>query len=334
MLLVQHMHILQGAIAAVIVSISLVQSSSSDLLSLYERRDYSGFEQGLRAAPDLITIVDAALAGPASSRLKAGLVMELGAELARRSDPRAAVVLERGCREARRSGEAFNRLWQEAVLTIPLPAWVIDGHVGHQRNGVSRGLMALLQAISAEQGALEAARSRLLALEGSADPMAGGLRALSSSTVQRALDALNRVASEHPEFRFEADIRRANILSQLGRNEDALGLLDRVHDDGTDPWLSYLRQVFRGRALLSLQYVDRAIDGLRESLTLFPQGSTALVLLSAALAEQGDMDGAASTARQVVGNPVQHADPWRTYFSGNQQRHWSVRQAGVRGAAQ
>jgi len=137
----------------------------------------------------------------------------------------------------------------------------------------------------------------------------------------------------------------AEILSQLGRNADAIALLDTVFGAQTDATLAHMRKVLATDAQLDFDYVNTATDGLSEvylmlsqalvgdaddgytlrysivATYLNPANADALLMSAELLDNMGQYDLAANTFSKVPA-----ADP--AYLSAELGRSETLRKAG------
>ena len=122
------------------------------------------------------------------------------------------------------------------------------------------------------------------------------------------------------EVTVEARIRKAWLLYRAGgRAPEALALLDAAEAPAGDPFMSYLRQIMRGRVLASLDRVDDALAAFRAAQAIAPAQSSRVGMM-AMLLRQGDRTAAETQAARVETMPASAGDPWWGYWLGDYRR--------------
>lgn len=113
---------------------------------------------------------------------------------------------------------------------------------------------------------------------------------------------------------------RAEILSQLGRNADALASLERAFGASTDPSITDLRDRLAGPDAVAFTHVETAIDGLAEvyysiasALTSEAQPDYTLLYARIALALRADHTDALLLAADLLENLKQYDLAIQTY---------------------
>jgi tetratricopeptide (TPR) repeat protein len=120
--------------------------------------------------------------------------------------------------------------------------------------------------------------------------------------------------------RVEATVRQALLLHRMGRDQDALDRLSASGDRAGDPFVTYLRHLFRGQTLDAMGRVDEAADAYRAALAYAPGAQSAQVGLMTCLIRLGDRAGAEALA-EAIQQPSEVFDPWWAYWSGDYRFH-------------
>jgi tetratricopeptide (TPR) repeat protein len=123
-------------------------------------------------------------------------------------------------------------------------------------------------------------------------------------------------AAAHPDAGAEAQLRKAWLLHRLGRDAEALELLDTA-DDSPEVTLRYLRQVCRGEVLGALERPAEAAAAFRAALALAPEAQSPKVELMTALLRQGDLAGAQRLAAEIETGRGDAVDPAWVYWLGD-----------------
>ena len=210
--------------------------------------------------------------------------------------------------------DLFERYWHFAVLTL------LEGSIrpGVSESFIDRALerfpdeprFLLSRAIAADQRGFSRQPAVL-------NPR-GGPTTTHAETVRKYYEA----AIARPATAVEARIRLAGFLHRLGRHEEALTLLTAAGaQPNADRALDYLRQLFTGHALLSLQRHDEAIVAYRAALTVVPSAQAARVALMNALLVSGDRAGAEELGEQIQVQKGTEIDPWWMYRQGQYRLH-------------
>jgi tetratricopeptide (TPR) repeat protein len=125
--------------------------------------------------------------------------------------------------------------------------------------------------------------------------------------------------------RAEADVHIGYLAIRAARPDAALPPLETAAASD-DPYVRYLAEHFRGRALEALNRRDDAIGAYRRALAIVPNAPSTATLLAAQLFAAADSDGRAQahavleTANAASPRPT---DPWDFYWQGD-ARLWPV----------
>jgi VWFA-related protein len=293
------------------------RSSSSDLpadgaaalIAAYDRPDGDAFAAGLRRVPDLARLIqrlrDGGTPWPANPRREAAFVIELAhaAVFSRRGADRLAGRQLLAAHEAlvrpALGPDPFERYWRWAALAVLQGANAPDAAQPFVDRALARfpdePRFVLARAFLADQR-----------------------RPLGPVPPAHAADVLTLydAAIGLPEARAEALIRKAWLLHRIGRDAEALHLLDAARDapDGT---LRYLGQFHRAQVLEALARPDAAIDAYEAALAIAPDAQSPKVALMALRLKQGDRRGAAALAAAIETAPAGAWDPAWAYWLGD-----------------
>jgi tetratricopeptide (TPR) repeat protein len=149
-----------------------------------------------------------------------------------------------------------------------------------------------------------------VALEHGADPRGA------KSYLEEAEDLYRRAVKGNPQF-VEARVRRGNVLSRLGRSEDAARDLRLAAADARGRELRYFAELFLGQAEQAVGNPAGARSHFREAAALFPEAQSPLLGLVLLDRQLGDRAGAQDALKRVLDLPAGReasADPWSSYY--------------------
>jgi VWFA-related protein len=228
-------------------------------------------------------------------------------------------MLERFTRLIRHPFEPddFERHWHFAVLTLlegtlrpaeaePFAARAIDRFPDEPRFLLSKAILADQRTVRPAEG--PAGRPRQ-------DPDE------LFAQVRQAYDA----AMAFQDTAVEARIRLGLFLHRRDEQDDALALLRAAGAQPiADPSLAYLRHLFLGHVLASLDRREEAAEAYRAAQMAWPGAQSARVALMNAQLLQGDREGAEGLARQIQTAGSDDFDPWWTYWQGQHRMQQHV----------
>ncbi len=115
----------------------------------------------------------------------------------------------------------------------------------------------------------------------------------------------------------ETNVRVAWLDHRLGKDAEALPLLESV--DGTDPdrTVVYLDWLFRGHVLEALHRTPEAEAAYGMALRVMPPAQAPQVALLTSLARRGAWPAARALADATATTPATGSDPWRSYWQGD-----------------
>ncbi len=126
-----------------------------------------------------------------------------------------------------------------------------------------------------------------------------------------------------PALRPEVRIRQGWLTHRMGKDQDALALLDAVDTKGLDGALAYYRSLFRGRVLESLHRPVDAEAAYRAALELMPSAQSPRIALTALLFRSPTRSDAEALAASIeTSGPG--ADPWWVYWQGDYRNFRSI----------
>jgi tetratricopeptide (TPR) repeat protein len=114
----------------------------------------------------------------------------------------------------------------------------------------------------------------------------------------------------------EALTRLAFMAIRNGNPNEALPYLRDAEAAGPDPFIGYLIQLFKGRALERLGRQADAIDAYRKAVAILP-AQTAQLALAVALARSGEHADAVTQAEATTRSVTVTVDPWLAYGRGD-----------------
>lgn len=114
----------------------------------------------------------------------------------------------------------------------------------------------------------------------------------------------------------EALTRLAFMAIRNGNANEALPYLRDAENAAPDPFVGYLIQLFKGRALERLGRPAEAIAAYRKAVAILP-AQTAQLALATALAKTGDHAGALTHAEAATRSTSVSTDPWIAYGRGD-----------------
>ncbi|HUF48752.1 MAG TPA: hypothetical protein VMM93_13125 [Vicinamibacterales bacterium] len=125
-------------------------------------------------------------------------------------------------------------------------------------------------------------------------------------------------AARFPSTRSEALVRKAWVLVQMGRPDDAIAALGAIDQPFGDDALRYWSQLFRGRALAALARPDEAVAAYDTALVVAPGAQAPHVGAIAVELSRNGRDEAYRRAALVrrPRDPLA-TDPWWVYWSGD-----------------
>jgi hypothetical protein len=136
------------------------------------------------------------------------------------------------------------------------------------------------------------------------------------SSLEEAEGLYSRAVKENPLF-VEARVRHGNVLSLLGRHQDAAEELRLAAAAAKGPELRYYAELFLGRAEEAVGNPSAARDHYRQASALYPEAQSPLLALTLLARQLGDRAGAQDAMRQVLALPAgrePEADPWSRYY--------------------
>lgn len=145
------------------------------------------------------------------------------------------------------------------------------------------------------------------------------LSTASAAHVREVAD-LYDAAMAFEETAIEARVRKGWLFHRAGRHDDALAVLEAAGDSALDPFVGYLRHLFRGRVLAALGRADDAIAAYGAAVAFAPSAQSAKVGLMSTLLARGDADGAQAEAEAIQRLPAAAWDPWWRYWHGDYRR--------------
>ena len=150
---------------------------------------------------------------------------------------------------------------------------------------------------------------------------AGGMQANGrpGGSLKEALeraDAAYEPAAQVPELAAEVQVRRAFLRHRLGRHADALALLTKAADAGTDVTVQYWRHLFTGRILEALNRPAEAAPAYERANALVPGAQTPAVALASLYQRQGEL-GQARKWAAAARTASRTEDPWWQYWVGD-----------------
>jgi len=81
--------------------------------------------------------------------------------------------------------------------------------------------------------------------------------------------------------------------------------------------MTFLRHLFRGRALDGLNRIEEAAASYRQALEISPEAQSARIGLMTSLMRLGDREGAEAIAEAIQTTPANVLDPWWAYWPGD-----------------
>jgi tetratricopeptide (TPR) repeat protein len=161
----------------------------------------------------------------------------------------------------------------------------------------TRGLLQQELERLAEAGATW---QRLATLEGeAAGPRHAWLTALLAELLEMRDEAVTWYGRVEGEFATRANLRRAIVLGDLGRLDEARGLLSQVRQ-GADAEFAEQSWLIEGRLLADAGAHDRAIDVYSEALTELPSSVDLLYARAMAAVEAGQLPLAEQDLRAII----------------------------------
>jgi tetratricopeptide (TPR) repeat protein len=298
----------------------------ADFTAAYARGSYQQFVTNVAALKDPLVLMqefdNAGVLWPGSPRREAAFALEIAEPAlyspAAATRNRAREMLDRVTRLLRQplGPDDFEREWFHAALTL------MQGNIrpGDTQAFIDRALerfpseprFLLLRAINTEQKSLADSRVSMLAAPGM--PREATL----DLARQHYEDAIT-----HPTVAAEAHVRLAWLLQRAGKSEEALThLVATGNSPIDDPSVRYLRQLFLGHVLVTLNRFDEAVAAFRGAVAVAPRAHAARVALMNALSLAGNRAEAESLSEQIQsdrGNTTM--DPWWMYWQGHYRLH-------------
>lgn len=148
-----------------------------------------------------------------------------------------------------------------------------------------------------------------------------------SGSFRGVIEPMYRHAMTFAETDAEARIRLAWGLHRQGAHTDALALLTAAPVSAQDRSVAYLRDLFAGHCLVSLQRYSDAIASFRRADAVLPGAHAARVALMNALMLSGapaDRIEAEALAETIQTRRTSVADPWWTYWQGDYRLYPSL----------
>ncbi|HEX5070531.1 MAG TPA: hypothetical protein VFV78_09985 [Vicinamibacterales bacterium] len=128
-----------------------------------------------------------------------------------------------------------------------------------------------------------------------------------------------RAAANRPEVRDEALLRLGFFELRRGSPRSALARFDEMRTTA-DPFIDYLRHLFRGRALEKTNRLPDAIGEYRLATVVLPSAQTARIALAGALSANRERPEAAALLDDVLAAPGDVlSDPWFVYGAADQR---------------
>lgn len=134
------------------------------------------------------------------------------------------------------------------------------------------------------------------------------------------IEPMYREAMTFAETEAEARVRLAWGLHRQGAHADALALLAGAQVSDQDPAVAYLRDLFAGHCLVSLQRYSEAIASFRRAVARLPGAHSAPVALMNTLmlsGEPADRVEAEALAETIQTRRAATADPWWVYWQAD-----------------
>lgn len=141
-----------------------------------------------------------------------------------------------------------------------------------------------------------------------------------SGSFRAVIEPMYRQAMTLAETEAEARVRLAWGLHRQGAHTDALALLAAAKVSDQDPAVAYLRDLFAGHCLVSLQRYPDAIASFRLAMARLPGSHSAPVALMNALLLSGapaDRREAEAFAETIQTRRASVADPWWVYWQAD-----------------
>lgn len=127
------------------------------------------------------------------------------------------------------------------------------------------------------------------------------------------------LANGYPTVRAEADVHTGYLAIRAGRPDAALAPLVTA-TTSEDPYVRYLAEHFRGRALEMMGRRDEAIAAYRRGLAIVPDAPSTATLLASQLSRSNDAADRAEAHRVLEASRVaspRPVDPWDLYWQGD-----------------
>lgn len=155
----------------------------------------------------------------------------------------------------------------------------------------------------------------------------GPQRGPQSGSFRGVIEPMYRQAMTFAETEAEARVRLAWGLHRQGAHTDALALLSAAQVTDQDRSVAYLRDLFAGHSLVSLQRYPEAIASFRLAVARLPGTHAARVALMNALMLSGvpaDRIEAEALAETIQTQRPSVADPWWVYWQGDYRLYPSL----------
>lgn len=152
-------------------------------------------------------------------------------------------------------------------------------------------------------------------------------RGAQPASFRGVIEPLYRQAMTFAETEAEARVRLAWGLHRQGAHTDALALLSGAQVTVQDQSVAYLRDLFTGHSLVSLQQYPEAIASFRLAVARLPGAHAARVALMNALMLSGvpaDRIEAEALAETIQTQRPSVADPWWVYWQGDYRLYPSL----------
>lgn len=297
----------------------------ASLIRSYGAGDFTTFVEGLSRVPNRGAVVrelrESGTPWPDQPMREAAFVLELAdfaLQSPRREDRADGVRILAAHRPLLRGPfgpELYERYWLWAATAV------LEG--ANQPEAALRMIDDGLKTFPGEPR-LILARAFVLDQRHALDPLVRN-RVVSAAalTYVNEVSAAYDAAMESPDTAAEARIRKSWLLHRAGRSDEALALLEAA---GTpqEPFLEYMRHLFRGRVLGSLGRAEEAATAFRAALAVVPNAQSARVGLMTSLQQQGQSAAALELAEQVQTAGSDVVDPWWRYWQGDYRLRASV----------